>query len=475
MTNTDEKYVKALEEELQASFEREKKLSNDNLSFAGFVGKKIKKTGLYKNIISNPDSKAGKMIRAPRTLVRMLRHPEVRKELSQKKTVKSEFEFEFLGQHLLEPWMIDFEERKKIALDAIKNGKKLALYYVEKPDASTFRYRCYNTFEITKESKKWQAVYFFKKEVDEVEKLLPKASLLVFGRQSGQEKIIGRLTEIAHKNKIKVGLDIDDLVFNLDYLDVVLDTINGNTNRGYWVTYFASVKAMAEGMDFYIATNDFLADKLKESFNKPCKNIRNSMNKGQLTASEVYLTRKEKSDKFRVGYFSGSPTHAKDFAVAEPGLLKFLQAHEDAELHVVGYMRFSKAMEKLIKAKRIKFLPMMDFRKLQRAMSEVDVNIAPLVVNDFTNCKSELKFFEAAAVETTTIASPTYTFKNAISDGKNGFLAEPDEWYEKLEYLYNHPAENKKIAKVAREYAIENYTGKEFLKEVEEAYDYFAK
>jgi glycosyltransferase involved in cell wall biosynthesis len=108
-------------------------------------------------------------------------------------------------------------------------------------------------------------------------------------------------------------------------------------------------------------------------------------------------------------------------------------------------------------------------------MAEVDVNIAPLVINDFTNCKSELKFFEAAAVETTTIASPNYSFKKAITDGKNGFLAKPEEWYQKLEYLYNHPEENRKIALEAKKYALKHYYGEEFLKEVEETYDYFAK
>ena len=105
--------------------------------------------------------------------------------------------------------------------------------------------------------------------------------------------------------------------------------------------------------------------------------------------------------------------------------------------------------------------------------SKVDVNIAPLVVSEFTNCKSELKFFEAAAVETTTIASPIYTFKKSIKNGENGFLAKPGEWYDKLEYLYNNPKENQKIAKKARKYALENYYGDKFLKTVEEAYELF--
>ena len=34
--------------------------------------------------------------------------------------------------------------------------------------------------------------------------------------------------------------------------------------------------------------------------------------------------------------------------------------------------------------------------------------------NKFTNCKSELKFFEAAIAETVTVASPTFNYKNAI-------------------------------------------------------------
>ena len=78
-------------------------------------------------------------------------------------------------------------------------------------------------------------------------------------------------------------------------------------------------------------------------------------------------------------------------------------------------------------------------------------------------------------METTTIASPTYVFKKAIKDGENGFLAKPGGWYDKLKYLYRHPEDNRIIALAAKEYALKHYYGEEFLKEVEAAYDYFAK
>lgn len=472
--NEINKYIEALEDELCASIERERKLAEEDLSFGAFTVKKIKKSRFYKNVFSNPNSKMGKAARAPRSFYRIIKNPEVRKSLTQKKTIDDDGPN---AGHFLDPWMVSLDERKNLAEQTLADGRKLALYFVEKPDSSTFRYRCYNTFQATRNSKKWQAVYFFKDEVKVVEKLIPKSSVLVLGRQSGQEKLVNRLSKLARENGLKVGLDIDDLVFDMKYLDLMLDTIGEKMNKSYWVAYFGSVQTMAKRMDFFITTNEFLAGKLKDSFGKPCKVIRNSLNEEQIKSSLVYVeqAKKRENENFMVGYFSGSPTHAKDFAVAEPELVRFLEKHENVILNVVGYMRFSKGAEKLLKKERIRFLPFTDFRKLQKLMAEVDVNIAPLVINDFTNCKSELKFFEAAVVETTTIASPTYTFKKAITDGKNGFLARPDEWYEKLEYLYKNPKENRKIALEAKKYALKHYYGTEFLQEVEAAYDYFAK
>lgn len=469
-------YIKALEDELCASLEREKNLSEENLGFGEFFMRKVKKSKIYDEVISEPDSKLGKMVRAPRSFYRIIKNPEVRKKLLQKKTVNDVTLEESEEGHFLDPWMISLEKRKEIAKNALKEGKKLALYYVEKPDSSTFRYRCFNTLQATRNSKKWQAVYFFKDELNTVKKMVPKSSVLIMGRQSGQEKTVEKLIKLAHENKIKVGLDIDDLVFDTKYLDVMLDTIGEKTNQSYWVAYFASVQSMAKQMDFFITTNKFLSDKIKGSYNKPCKEIRNSLNDEQLFASEVYTKRKERGDgKFVVGYFSGSPTHKKDLEVALPEVLEFLNKHDEAVLEIVGYMRLDKEVRQRVREGKIIFVPFVDFRKLQKLMAEVDVNIAPLLVNDFTNCKSELKFFEAAVVETTTIASPSYTFKKAIKDGENGFLAKPGEWFDKLEYLYDHPKESKKIATISKEYALKHYHGEEFLKEVEGVYDCFAK
>ena len=199
-------------------------------------------------------------------------------------------------------------------------------------------------------------------------------------------------------------------------------------NVVYWIGYLWGVRRIAGKADGFICTNEFLAGKLKRSFDKPVKVIPNSLNQAQVEVSERCVADGgKKHDGFMVGYFSGSPTHAKDFAMVESELVCFLKEHEDAKLLVVGYMKFSPEMREMISVGKVEVHELVDYLELQELMAGVDVNIAPLVVNDFTNCKSELKFFEAAAVETTTIASPTYTFKKAITDGENGFLAQPGE------------------------------------------------
>ena len=349
---------------------------------------------------------------------------------------------------------------------------KKVMCVVEDVKSAQFRYRCANVIEATKKNKKWDVEFVLRNKVAGIN--LSEIDLLVIERQTAKDNLLLDLISEARRSGIKVLFDLDDLIF--DYRDLLLLMRSTNSkNIFYWAGYFWGIRRIAKRVDGFLTTNDFLGGKLKRSFGKEYKVILNSLNDEQVEISEECVKNKKQHEDFVIGYFSGSPTHAKDFRMVEPEIAKFLDEHEDAKLRVVGYMDFSEVMRNFIDKKRVEILDLVDFRKLQRLMAEVDVNIAPLVINDFTNCKSELKFFEAAAVETTTIASPTYTFKKAIFDGGNGFLAQQGEWYSKLEYLYKNPEENKKIAKEAKKYALKHYYGKEFLQEVEEAYDYFTK
>ena len=349
---------------------------------------------------------------------------------------------------------------------------KRVLYLAEDKKNAQFRYRVKNVAEVLgKTNTKWDMEWALKDDLTKLD--LERFDLVVILRQTDKDGQIGQFIDLAHKVGKKVLFDLDDLIFDYRDLPLLMRSTNSR-NIFYWVGYFWGIRRIARKVDGFLCTNDFLGKKLKRSFRKPYKVIPNSLNREQVEVSEKYLKEK-KHEGFVVGYFSGSPTHVKDFRMVEPELVRFLDKYEGSLLRVVGYMEPSGQMQELVARGRVKFLDLVDYSKLQKLIAEVDVNIAPLVVNDFTNCKSELKFFEAAAVETTTIASPNYSFKKAIKDGENGFLAKSGEWFEKLEYLYEHTEENEKIAKRARKYAMEHYYGEEFLRKVEAAYDYFAK
>ncbi|MBR3252667.1 glycosyltransferase [Candidatus Saccharibacteria bacterium] len=344
---------------------------------------------------------------------------------------------------------------------------KKVLYVVEDTDSAQFRYRVKNIAEALKSSFGWKVGWVLKSEIEKVE--LSQVDLVVILRQTAKDKKILDFIDLVHRNRLKVLFDLDDLIFDYRDLPILMRGTNSR-NAVYWMGYIWGIRRIAKRVDGFITTNGFLAKKLKRSFKKKCAVIHNSLNKEQVEISEKCL-REKTHDGFVIGYFSGSPTHSKDLKMIENQLVSFLDSHRDVSFLLVGYMELSKTMQELLKTKRMSLMKPVDYLELLKKEAVVDINIAPLVVNEFTNCKSELKFFEAAVVETTTIASPVYTFKKAILDGKTGFLAEPGEWYDKMEYLYKNPSESRKIAKAARQYVLENYYGEKFLKEVEKAYE----
>lgn len=350
-----------------------------------------------------------------------------------------------------------------------ENKEKTILFVVEDDLSAQYRYRVNNVMEAIGEYTNWGAEAVFSGELNDT--YLINVDLVVILRQTAKRGPILDFIKKAHKRGLKVVFDLDDLVFDYRDLPKILRGIH-SFDVVYWTGFIWGARRIAKKVDGFITTNDFLAKRLKRSFNRPVKVIPNSLDDAQVEAADECIKDKEHKG-FVIGYFSGSPTHVRDLRMIEPEIFKFLDEHKDAKLKIVGFMEPSSEMKKRIKNGQVEILKFMNYLGQMEMMSKIDVNIAPLVISEFTNCKSELKFFEAAVVETTTIASPIYTFKKAISDGKTGFLAKPGEWYDKLEYLYSNPSENQKIAKAARKYALENYHGKKFAKEVEEAYNFF--
>jgi|SRR5579863_8508405 len=361
-----------------------------------------------------------------------------------------------------DPWTDPLYQR----LVRLYAGHRRAAYYYHMPNNSTFRYRVYNMLRCLEDSgHQYSGTYFVESEIEDLFAALKDIEVLVICRAHYS----GRLSELVYRAKsygVRVLFDIDDLVFDPSYIHTVVDSLDLDDDSSQtWVTWFAEAGRLGAIMricDAAITTNAHLAQYVKEFADIPVEIIPNFLNREQLTVSQqVYDSKVQhsfKSDgRIHIGYFSGTPTHNKDFDIVSGALHELMSADSRITLRIGGFLELRGAITDLYT--RIEFVPLTDFVTLQRVIGEVEINIAPLQDNAFTNCKSELKYFEAAVVGTLTIAAPTFTFRHAIKDGDNGFLSRTWEWGDRLRTTIGSLADGSyaEMAARARAHSLRTY------------------
>lgn len=336
------------------------------------------------------------------------------------------------------PWNATCAERVR----TLYRRENRVVYVYPHRDNSTFRYRVFNMTEAINSdpASTISSTWFYYDELKEVLRVLPDCTTVVLCRLRYSPSLL-QLVRLARLHGVRVLFDVDDLVFSTEKLPTLLDTIghydDDEGNLDHWYAYTSRIGEMARLCDGVILTNPFLAERLQETFpGKPTYVIPNFLNRVQQQFSdEIFAAKKasgfESVKPVAVGYFSGSPSHRRDFDLAIPAIANALKRNRNMRLVLVGYIQPGAYLEPY--QSQIDYYPMQDHVNLQRLIGSVEVNVVPLVENEFTNCKSELKYFEAAMVGTLTVASPSYTYSRSIEDGVTGFLAKPDQWEEKLD------------------------------------------
>jgi glycosyltransferase involved in cell wall biosynthesis len=362
--------------------------------------------------------------------------------------------------NVLEPWGKSLRER----LTMLRPETLRVAYFAQKPDAASFRYRCYNTSQaINAYCPELSASYFFLSDLDSVDDLSEHADILVIFRTPYDTDLDRLISKFRRAGK-KVFFDIDDLVFDVRFAPLVTSNLNYTLSWGGgiddWFSYFANTGASMKLCDEVITTNPFLAERVREYSGLPASVIPNFVNQEQLEVSSAICANKpEAKDRegLSLGYFSGSPTHAKDFSVAEAGIAAFLSQSPYSTLTILGHLELPQQLANF--GSRILEKPYMNYLELQSAIAEVDVNLVPLQLSPFTFSKSELKFFESAVVETLTLATPAPVFTASISDGHTGFLASASEWTSKLLEIekIGSPA-RRRIAGMAKKVALATFS-----------------
>ncbi|MCC2625485.1 MAG: glycosyl transferase group 1 [Burkholderiales bacterium] len=362
-----------------------------------------------------------------------------------------------------DPWTGSFSDRIKLL--GLGTTKKIAYFY-NQVDNSTFRYRVYNMITVIMQKLEGVSASFFTdNDLDLMDQVINQCNILVLCRVKYSNRINTLITRAKGKG-VRVIFDVDDLVFNTDYTQLILNTLDQDLNHpgawDFWFAYIGRIGATLKLCDEAITTNEFLAEQIRLFAGVKTHIIPNFVNEEQLKASQNVYEQKIacsfKRDGFlHLGYFSGTPSHNRDFAILTNSLIKLFKTRDDIKLVIAGYIDIK---DELIKYKdRIIFHPFQDYVNLQQLIASVEVNLIPLQNNTFTNCKSELKYFEAAIGGTLSVASKTYTYKKAITEGVNGYLSGDIEWVEKILKLAELVGNGgyADMVESARTHAIDNY------------------
>lgn len=335
-------------------------------------------------------------------------------------------------------WAAPLHERVQ---QMMRRPRRMAWVY-RNPDTSTFRYRAANIVAALNADPDGDvgAAWFSELELDAIEHLVGRLDVIVLTRYPYCAPV-ARLVERAHQEGVPLLFDSDDLVFDTEFAPLIMDALDedaedhGTWSR--WYAYLGRLNATMRQCVGGVTTVAPLQRRMQPYFEEDRVHIvPNFMDRAQQAFSRSLVEAKQRNGWKRdgsvtLGYFSGSPTHARDFAVLVPALRRLLAEDPGVRLRVVGKIDVLGEVAEL-PPDQIEVIGFMDYISLQRAIAEVEVNLAPLQHHDFTACKSELKFFEAAAVGTWTVASASPAFWGATTGGTNGRLARAHEWDDAL-------------------------------------------
>ncbi len=302
-----------------------------------------------------------------------------------------------------------------------------------------YRYRCHHQAEMLRYV--GYGVDVYEPNVFFYEKLLKSYRIIVAHRVPHTYEF-EQFVSKAKKRDIKVIFDKDDLVFDESLLYQIDAYMKMDLQEKQ--LYEDGVRRYRKALslsDAVVVSTEKLKQEIEKRFpDKPViisrNRISSEMEQAAIKAREIYIP----EDKLiRIAYFSGTKTHAKDFAECVSALSCILKEFPEVRLMVVGHLDIPEELQPFSsQIEEVPFLPWQDLPGLYR---KVAINLAPLEKNnDFTESKSELKYFEAGLVSVPTVASNWGAFRVGITDKVNGRLcSNPEEWENALRELITHP------------------------------------
>ncbi len=259
--------------------------------------------------------------------------------------------------------------------------------------------------------------------------------------------------------------EIDDLIFDPAYFPGDIAGYGGLLKPEEHANLVVDVPLFEQAMalcDYGIASTPSLqkiiAAKVKTG---QCFLHRNAFGEMHERLAKTFrLKSNEAKDTINIFYGSGTKAHNDDFdAYAAPAIADIMQKNAKVRLTVVGYLTLPTILSSF-DDRIICIPPIWDLEVYWATLvADADINIAVLKPGLVSDCKSEIKWLEAAMMGVPSIVSATATYRDLLEDGQTAMLAASiEEWKEKLAVLVNDAELRKKIARQAWELSWQNYS-----------------
>jgi glycosyltransferase involved in cell wall biosynthesis len=289
-------------------------------------------------------------------------------------------------------------------------------------------------------------------EHDRVIERLAGAEALIVYRYPAWPTII-LIIILAKSLGIPVFYEIDDLIFDTKEYPDSYESYGGQINFNTYINLQFGVplfKAAAQLCDYAIASTEPLAGELRKIVRSgQAWVVPNSLD--DRIETMVPSQPASQKDGVTIVYGTGTRAHNADFDdLVAPALLRILNDHPDVRLLVIGYLtlppEFDAYLSRIIKIDFVE--PVEAYWQL---LASADINIAVLNPSLMADCKSEIKWLEAAAFSIPSIVSPTAAYRQALTAEQDVLFADtPQAWYDAFDRLIVDPALRRRIGEAAK-------------------------
>lgn len=261
----------------------------------------------------------------------------------------------------------------------------------------------------------------------------------------------------AEKFGSTVIMDIDDNIWEVPARSGAYDAFHPGSPE------IQVVEAQIANNKYLVTTKELTKKSISRHTGAPVEKFYVNPNYIDLKMYDASRIERKADDKIRICYF-GTNTHFDDIANNRNlvrAIDKLILKYDNLEIFTIGFF-----LPELKTRWKKHYFSMTGDRDVYgwaknlwvQIMSMADIAIAPLLVTNFTSCKSNIKYLECAAAKKPTVCQKIDQYESTITNGVDGYLAETeDEWFEYLDGLIASKELREKVGNAAYKNIVDNH------------------